>query len=268
MEERLQKILARCGFGSRRACEEYIQMGRVSVNGTTAELGSKADPKKDTITIAAGDWHTINGGNGVDVITVNKGNYHKINGDSGNDTITLKNKGWDESNWWDGRKDTIHGNAGNDTIKVLAGRHEIYGDAGNDTITLGKNVAERNEVYGGAGNDSITVNGGNYHTIYAGSSAKKKKDVITINKGTGTTVYGEEGIDKILADAGFELRLPSCSACLAMNPDKVPAGKLAISTSNRNFVGRQGPGARTILASPLTVAASAITGKVTDPRKI
>ena len=78
----------------------------------------------------------------------------------------------------------------------------------------------------------------------------------------------EEGIDKILEDAGFELRLPSCSACLAMNPDKVPAGKLSISTSNRNFVGRQGPGARTILASPLTVAASAITGKVTDPRKI
>lgn len=78
----------------------------------------------------------------------------------------------------------------------------------------------------------------------------------------------DEGIDKILAEAGFELRLPSCSACLAMNPDKVPAGKLAISTSNRNFVGRQGPGARTILASPLTVAASAITGVITDPRKI
>ena len=77
----------------------------------------------------------------------------------------------------------------------------------------------------------------------------------------------EEGIDKILAEAGFELRLPSCSACLAMNPDKVPAGKLSISTSNRNFVGRQGPGSRTILASPLTVAASAITGVVTDPRK-
>jgi len=77
----------------------------------------------------------------------------------------------------------------------------------------------------------------------------------------------DEGIDKILEEAGFELRLPSCSACLAMNPDKVPAGKLAISTSNRNFVGRQGPGARTILASPLTVAASAITGVVTDPRK-
>ena len=78
----------------------------------------------------------------------------------------------------------------------------------------------------------------------------------------------DEGIDKILAEAGFELRLPSCSSCLAMNPDKVPAGKLCISTSNRNFVGRQGPGARTVLASPLTVAASAVTGKITDPRKL
>ena len=77
-----------------------------------------------------------------------------------------------------------------------------------------------------------------------------------------------EGIDKILEEAGFELRLPSCSSCLAMNPDKVPAGKLSISTSNRNFVGRQGPGARTVLASPLVVAASAITGVITDPRKI
>ena len=74
--------------------------------------------------------------------------------------------------------------------------------------------------------------------------------------------------DKVLEEAGFELRLPSCSACLAMNPDKVPAGKLSISTSNRNFVGRQGPGARTVLASPLVVAASAITGKITDPRKL
>ncbi|MCR4995326.1 MAG: 3-isopropylmalate dehydratase large subunit [Bacteroidales bacterium] len=78
----------------------------------------------------------------------------------------------------------------------------------------------------------------------------------------------DEGIDKVLADAGFELRLPSCSACLAMNPDKIPAGKLSISTSNRNFVGRQGPGARTILASPLTVAAAAVTGVITDPRKM
>ena len=78
----------------------------------------------------------------------------------------------------------------------------------------------------------------------------------------------DEGIDKILEEAGFELRLPSCSSCLAMNPDKVPAGKLSISTSNRNFVGRQGPGARTVLASPLVVAASAITGVITDPRKL
>ena len=78
----------------------------------------------------------------------------------------------------------------------------------------------------------------------------------------------DEGIDKILEEAGFELRLPICSSCLAMNPDKVPAGKLSISTSNRNFVGRQGPGARTVLASPLVVAASAITGVITDPRNI
>ena len=78
----------------------------------------------------------------------------------------------------------------------------------------------------------------------------------------------EEGIDKILEEAGFELRLPSCSSCLAMNPDKVPSGKLSISTSNRNFVGRQGLGARTVLCSPLTAAASAITGVITDPRKI
>ncbi|MBQ9286425.1 MAG: 3-isopropylmalate dehydratase large subunit [Bacteroidaceae bacterium] len=77
----------------------------------------------------------------------------------------------------------------------------------------------------------------------------------------------DEGLDKILEAAGFELRLPSCSACLAMNADKVPAGKLCLSTSNRNFVGRQGPGSRTVLASPLTVAASAITGVITDPRK-
>lgn len=78
----------------------------------------------------------------------------------------------------------------------------------------------------------------------------------------------DEGIEEVLREAGFELRLPSCSACLAMNPDKVPAGKLSISTSNRNFVGRQGPGARTILASPLVVATSAVTGVITDPRKL
>jgi 3-isopropylmalate/(R)-2-methylmalate dehydratase large subunit len=77
----------------------------------------------------------------------------------------------------------------------------------------------------------------------------------------------EEGIDKILAEAGFELRQPGCSACLAMNDDKVPEGKYAVSTTNRNFEGRQGPGSRTLLASPLTAAAAAITGKITDPRE-
>ena len=75
-----------------------------------------------------------------------------------------------------------------------------------------------------------------------------------------------EGILKILKQAGFELREPGCSACLAMNDDKVPAGKYAVSTSNRNFEGRQGPGSRTILASPLVAAAAAITGEITDPR--
>ena len=77
----------------------------------------------------------------------------------------------------------------------------------------------------------------------------------------------EEGIADILIEAGFELREPGCSACLAMNEDKIPAGKYAISTSNRNFEGRQGQGARTILASPYVAAAAAITGKITDPRK-
>lgn len=77
----------------------------------------------------------------------------------------------------------------------------------------------------------------------------------------------KEGLDKILADAGFELREPGCSACLAMNEDKVPAGKLCVSTSNRNFEGRQGPGARTILVGPLMAAAAAVNGKITDPRK-
>ena len=78
----------------------------------------------------------------------------------------------------------------------------------------------------------------------------------------------EEGLDKVLAEAGFEIRQPGCSACLAMNDDKVPAGKYAVSTSNRNFEGRQGPGALTILASTLTAAAAAVTGVITDPRTL
>ena len=77
----------------------------------------------------------------------------------------------------------------------------------------------------------------------------------------------EEGLDKILEAAGFQIRQPGCSACLAMNDDKIPAGKLSVSTSNRNFEGRQGPGARTVLASPLTAAAAAVTGVITDPRE-
>lgn len=77
-----------------------------------------------------------------------------------------------------------------------------------------------------------------------------------------------EGLDRILADAGFEIRQPGCSACLAMNDDKIPAGKYCVSTSNRNFQGRQGPGARTLLASPLSAAAAAVTGVITDPRKL
>lgn len=76
----------------------------------------------------------------------------------------------------------------------------------------------------------------------------------------------EEGLVDILEEAGFKLRQPGCSACLAMNDDKVPAGKYAVSTSNRNFEGRQGPGARTILAGPLVAAAAAVTGCITDPR--
>ncbi len=75
----------------------------------------------------------------------------------------------------------------------------------------------------------------------------------------------EEGITKILEDAGFKLRQPGCSACLAMNDDKIPEGKLAVTTSNRNFEGRQGPGARSMLASPLTAAAVAVTGRIIDP---
>jgi 3-isopropylmalate/(R)-2-methylmalate dehydratase large subunit len=78
----------------------------------------------------------------------------------------------------------------------------------------------------------------------------------------------EEGLDKVLEEAGFAIRQPGCSACLAMNEDKIPAGKYCVSTSNRNFEGRQGPGSRTILASPLTAAAAAVCGVITDPRTL
>ena len=77
----------------------------------------------------------------------------------------------------------------------------------------------------------------------------------------------QEGLDKIFKQAGFELREAGCSACLSMNEDKIPSGEYCVSTSNRNFEGRQGPGARTILVSPLMAAAAAIEGKIVDVRK-
>ncbi len=101
---------------------------------------------------------------------------------------------------------------------------------------------------------------------------KKKADNITAWLVPGSWAVArqikEEGLYKILEEAGFEIRQPGCSACLAMNDDKIPSGKYAVSTSNRNFEGRQGPGSRTILASPLVAAAAAITGVITDPRSI
>ncbi len=101
---------------------------------------------------------------------------------------------------------------------------------------------------------------------------RKKADHVTAWLVPGSHKVEEaikkEGILEILHDAGFELREPGCSACLAMNDDKIPAGKYAVSTSNRNFEGRQGPGARTLLASPIVAAAAAVTGKVTDPRQL
>ncbi|MEP7324253.1 MAG: aconitase family protein, partial [Saprospiraceae bacterium] len=101
---------------------------------------------------------------------------------------------------------------------------------------------------------------------------RKKADHVTAWVVPGSHVVEqqiiEEGILDILTEAGFSLRQPGCSACLAMNDDKIPAGKYAVSTSNRNFEGRQGPGARTMLASPLVAAAAAVTGVVTDPRTL
>lgn len=101
---------------------------------------------------------------------------------------------------------------------------------------------------------------------------KKKADNITAWLVPGSWAVEEqiraEGIDKILQEAGFSLRQPGCSACLAMNDDKVPAGKYALSTSNRNFEGRQGPGARTLLCGPIVAAAAAVTGVITDPRTL
>lgn len=101
---------------------------------------------------------------------------------------------------------------------------------------------------------------------------KKKSDKVQVMIVPGSQQVArqvvEEGLDKIFAEAGFSIRQPGCSACLGMNEDKIPAGEYCISTSNRNFEGRQGAGARTLLASPLTAAAAAITGVVTDVRDL
>ncbi|MBP5301925.1 MAG: 3-isopropylmalate dehydratase large subunit [Bacteroidales bacterium] len=104
------------------------------------------------------------------------------------------------------------------------------------------------------------------------AAGRKKADWVTAWLVPGSWMVKkqieDEGLDKVLAAAGFEIRQPGCSACLAMNDDKIPAGKLSVSTSNRNFQGRQGPGSRTILASPLMAAAAAVTGYITDPRTL
>lgn len=103
-------------------------------------------------------------------------------------------------------------------------------------------------------------------------AGKKKAEDVTVWVVPGSVAVKEqlkkEGLDKIFVEAGFEVRGPGCSACVAMNDEKVPAGKYCISTSNRNFMGRQGPGARTFLASPITAAAAAIAGRIVDAREM
>ncbi len=101
---------------------------------------------------------------------------------------------------------------------------------------------------------------------------KQKADDVTVWLVPGSKAVEKEivaeGLDKIFNEAGMALRQPGCSACLAMNDDKIPEGKYAVATTNRNFEGRQGPGARTMLASPITAAAAAVTGVITDPREL
>ena len=202
-----------------------------TIKGSSNTVNAKGG-KKDTITIAAGDYHTINGGNGVDIITVKKGNYQHINGDKGNDKIILYNKGWSGEffhGWgglWgsDSDRDVTKGGAGNDTIEARKGRHKIYGGTGNDKITifgtaedsceiLGekgndtiivKGTKNRHSIDSGTGNDKITVYGGDGHTISAGSSTKGKKDTILVKNSKNSTINGQEGIDKITVTGGAE----------------------------------------------------------------
>jgi len=99
-------------------------------------------------------------------------------------------------------------------------------------------------------------------------AANIKQALVVPGSGLVKAQAESEGLDKIFIDAGFEWREPGCSMCLAMNPDKVPSGERCASTSNRNFVGRQGPGARTHLVSPAMAAAAAVTGRLTDVREL
>lgn len=174
-----------------------------------------------------------------------------------------------------------------------------YGTNPGMGLGITHNIPQANEVEGGAATYGKSLNYMGFHErdamlgkpvdfVFLGSctngriedfrafasvvKGRKKADNITAWIVPGSHIVEqqikEEGILDILTEAGFELRQPGCSACLAMNDDKVPAGKYAVSTSNRNFEGRQGPGARTLLASPLVAAAAAVTGVVTDPREL
>jgi len=99
-------------------------------------------------------------------------------------------------------------------------------------------------------------------------AAGVKQALVVPGSGLVKAMAEREGLDRVFLDAGFEWREPGCSACLGMNPDKVPAGERCASTSNRNFMGRQGPGARTHLLSPAMAAAAALTGRLTDVREL
>lgn len=174
-----------------------------------------------------------------------------------------------------------------------------YGTNPGMGLGITHNIPQANEVEGGAATYGKSLNYMGFHErdamlgkpvdfVFLGSctngriedfrafasvvKGRKKADNITAWIVPGSHIVEQqikdEGILDILTEAGFELRQPGCSACLAMNDDKVPAGKYAVSTSNRNFEGRQGPGARTLLASPLVAAAAAVTGVVTDPREL
>ena len=155
-----------------------------------------------------------------------------------------------------------------------------------DTVQEGKATYEKSLNYMGY-NQGDAMLGKKIDFVFVGSctngriedfrafasivKGRKKADHVTAWLVPGSHIVEakikEEGLLDIINEAGFVLRQPGCSACLAMNDDKIPAGKYSVSTSNRNFEGRQGPGSRTLLASPLVAAAAAITGKVTDPRE-